>query len=170
MKKDDFILTPVETEILDRSLNIYRRKHGDRGDFKDVVIEGIKAYLELYGQEADENDSLSETVVYGPRYHKKPVRDLDEVARLLVKGEKCDRCGECCRRTVGVRVSLQEIEAIQALGFKKEEFLDRDGMIASSANGCYFLVNGRNGNAFCRIYENRPKICQEYFCNGRKRG
>lgn len=169
MKIDDLALTPVETEILDRSLNIYRKKHGALGDFKEVVIEGLKAYLELYGQEADEKDSLSETVVYGPRYHKKPVRDLDEVARLLVKGGKCDQCGECCRRTVGIRVTLQEIEALDALGFKKEEFLDRDGMIASNAtNGCYFLINGRNGNAFCRIYENRPQICRGYFCNGRK--
>lgn len=56
------------------------------------MIEGLKAYLELYGQEADARDLLSETVVYGPRYHKRPIRDLDEVARLLVKAEKCDRC------------------------------------------------------------------------------
>ena len=170
MKIGDLALTPVESEILERSLEIYRTKHGGQGDLKDVMIAGLKAYLELYDQKGDEKDWLSETVVYGPRYYKSPVRDLDDVARLLVKGEKCDRCGQCCRRTIGVKVTAGEIETIEAFGFKEEEFLDRDGMIRSGPEGCYFLVNGRNGTSLCRIYEKRPQICQEFFCNGRKRG
>jgi len=170
MKIANLTLTPAESEILKRSLEIYRRRHGGQGDIREVIADGLNAYLELYDQEGNEEDWLSERVVYGPRYRKRPVGDLDEVARLLVKGEKCYGCGDCCRRTIGVRVTPEEIQAIEAQGFEKEGFLDRDGMIKSGPEGCYFLVNRRNGTSFCRIYEKRPQICREYFCNGRRRG
>ena len=124
--------------------------------------------MELYEREYGEQDELSRVVVYGPRYSKTSVTDLDEVARLLVNGGRCMNCGTCCKRTIGVSVRKEEIEKIEKLGYKREEFVDSDGLIKAGPEGCYFLVTKRDSTTRCRIHGHRPEICRNYFCNKAK--
>ena len=164
----DFFLDDNEAELLKRAVYVYRQKHKTRCQPKDVIIEALETYLELYEREYGEQDELSRVAVYGPRRVKAQVTDLDDVARLLVNGGKCMNCGACCKRTIGVRASEEEIEEIEKLGYKREEFLDSDGLIKAGPEGCYFLVTKRDSTTRCRIHEHRPEICRNYFCNKAK--
>ncbi len=166
----DFSLDYNEAELLKRAMYVYKKKHKARCQPKDVIIEALETYLELYEREYGEQDELSRVIVYGQRYNKASVVDLDEVARLLVNGGKCMNCGNCCRRTIGVRAFKEEIERIEKLGYKREEFVDSDGFIKAGPEGCYFLVTKRDSTTRCRIHEQRPEICRNYFCNKAKHG
>jgi len=165
-------ITPDGAELLERALVVYRAKHGARAADvapRDVVVECIATYLELYEPRYGEPDALSRRVVYGAWAPRPSVRDLDEVARLVVNGGACIRCGKCCRRTIGVTVSAQEIEAIEKLGYAREDFLDRDGMVKATPQGCYFLMHGPNGRSSCAIYPARPQICRDHYCAAARR-
>ena len=164
----DFSLDDSEAELLKRAMSVYKKKHKERCQQKDVVIEALEIYLELYEREYGEQDDLSRVVVYGPRSVKAQETDLDEVARLLVNCGKCMNCGTCCKRTIGVSVRKEEIEKIEKLGYKREEFLESDGLIKAGPGGCYFLVIKRDSTTRCRIHEHRPEICRNYFCDNAK--
>lgn len=70
---------------------------------------------------------------------------------------KCQKCGECCIRfNFTVPLTKEELkELVQAhYGDKAEElrvFLDHK---------CVQL----NDDNTCKIYETRPKICKEFWC------
>jgi len=74
---------------------------------------------------------------------------------------KCKKCGECC---YSPRLSKKDIKRIEKLGFKKEEFIEKDFRNFSyikEINGyCMFLK--RNKKASCKIYKARPTICRLY--------
>ncbi len=169
MEANTFSLSEEEAFLLERAGYIYRQKNGAEPLPGEVVLECIRTYVELYDRRFGLQDALSQRVVRGDRYRAPPVTDLDEIARLLVKGSKCVNCGKCCQKVLGVRVTEKEVEEIEKLGYRREDFLDEDGMIKRGRNGCYFLIMRRDGTSRCRIYEKRPQICRDYFCNGKSR-
>ena len=81
---------------------------------------------------------------------------------------ECDRyCGQCCKKLV-VRVNKEDIEKIRKLGYKEEDFLERDLLYRSKFvlkkdnNKCVFLKKHKDGRYSCKIYKNRPKTCLQY--------
>ena len=81
---------------------------------------------------------------------------------------KCDRyCGECCKKLI-VRVSREDIKKIKKLGYKEEEFLEKDIFYSNKTNlkknkeGCIFLKKNKDGKYTCKIRNDRPKTCREY--------
>lgn len=73
------------------------------------------------------------------------------------------RCGYCC--TLRVRLKWLDILKIMRAGYKKKDFVVRgsDGKkyVKIIDNKCYFLTK-KNGKPFCRIYEQRPRVCRLY--------
>ena len=87
---------------------------------------------------------------------------------------KCNRyCGQCCKKLV-IRVNKAEIEKIRKLGYKDEDFLERDLLyrnkfvLKRNKNGCVFLKKHKDGKYSCTIYKNRPKTCEQYPFFGNK--
>ncbi len=162
-----------EAELLRRAMYVFRRKNGRPANPTEVILEALELCLKMfwrwYGEEQDE---LSTIVVYGQPNVEAPPKDLDEAAMRVVKGGgKCYSRGDCCKRTVGVKVSEEEIQAIEKLGHRREEFLDPDSLLngqrqlRAGPGGCTFLVIAPNGESRCRVYGSRPQVCREFFCN-----
>ena len=91
------------------------------------------------------------------------------------KSFQCNRyCGECCKKLV-VNVAKEEIEQIKKLGFKEEDFVERDliyhekFVLKRNEEGCVFLKKENDGKYSCKIYKNRPRICQQYPFFGSKK-
>jgi Fe-S-cluster containining protein len=87
---------------------------------------------------------------------------------------QCNRyCGECCKK-LSVMVSKDDIKNITDLGYKKEDFLDKDLLTINTfilkrdKDGCFFLKKHKDGKYSCTIHENRPKICRQYPFFGKK--
>jgi Fe-S-cluster containining protein len=87
---------------------------------------------------------------------------------ILKEDFECDRhCGQCCKKFI-IRVNREEVEKIRKLGYKDEDFLDRDlsythkFILKLDDNGCVFLKKHKDGRYSCVIYEDRPKICRQY--------
>jgi len=157
-------LTDDERELVRRAMLVCQHKNGGSRMSRQAIVESLEVYLRLYELTYGPQDPLSRTVVHGPPPAPVPVTDLDEVARLVVRTGRCVRCGKCCRRTIGVHVTAEEIERIEALGYRRKDFLDRDGMIKAGSGGCTFLVDGGPGQTRCRIHSHRPQICRGFFC------
>jgi Fe-S-cluster containining protein len=93
---------------------------------------------------------------------------------LTKENFQCNRyCGQCCKKLV-IRVSKGEIEKIRKLGYKDEDFLERDlayrhkFVLKRNKKGCVFLKKNKDGKYSCRIYKNRPKTCRQYPFFGNK--
>jgi len=71
---------------------------------------------------------------------------------------KCTQCGKCC--TLSVEPSEKDIERIELLGHKRINFL-RQGKLRKVNGACYFLEK-RDGLAFCKIHEMKPRVCGQY--------
>ena len=88
---------------------------------------------------------------------------------------ECNRyCGRCCKELI-IRVNKSEIEKIRKLGYKDEDFLDRDlrykhkFILKRNNNMCIFLKRHKDGKYSCIIYNERPKTCRQYpFFNKNK--
>ena len=81
---------------------------------------------------------------------------------------QCNRyCGECCKK-LSVMVSKEDIKNITKLGYKEEDFLDKDllsinkFMLKRDKNGFVFLKKHNDGKYSCTIHNNRPKTCRQY--------
>lgn len=81
---------------------------------------------------------------------------------------QCNRyCGHCCKKLI-IRVSKEDIGRIRKLGYKEQEFLERDlayrnkFVLKRDKNGCVFLKKHKDGKYSCIIYKNRPKTCRQY--------
>ncbi len=158
-------LTPEESVLLAKTMVIYQRKNRRGCQPKDVVLESLELYIKLYELLSTPPDELSKVAVFGPNAGETPAADLDEVARRLVIMGRCYRRGDCCRRTIGVRVSERDILRIEETGRKREEFLDEDGRLKAGPGGCNFFVAGPDGSPNCQIYANRPEACRNFVCN-----
>ncbi len=69
-------------------------------------------------------------------------------------------CGKCCYDTE-MPLTEEDIERIEKLGFKREEFVvEVDGIprLRNVEGKCFFLDESNR----CRIYENRPIGCRIY--------
>jgi|TARA_B100001964_G_scaffold9662_1_gene10262 Fe-S-cluster containining protein len=93
---------------------------------------------------------------------------------LTKENFQCDRyCGQCCKKLT-IRVSKADIERIRKLGYKEEDFLERDLLyrnkfvLKRDKNKCVFIKKSKDGKYLCRIYKNRPKTCQQYPFFGNK--
>ncbi len=91
------------------------------------------------------------------------------MAWITPKTFKCTKCGECCKPIT--KVTEADIQKIEELGYKREEFLDfdpfrRDSMIKDvlkRVNGyCIFLKDNKDGTFDCSIYGNHPEVCKKY--------
>ncbi len=160
---DGLELADDERALVRRATLVCQHKNGGPRMPRQAIVESLEVYLRLYELAYGPQDPLSRTVVHGPPSAPVAVTDLDEVARLVVRTGRCVRCGNCCRRTIGVHVTAGEIERIEALGYRRKNFLDRDGMIKAGP-GCTFLVDGGPGKTRCRIHSRRPQICCGFFC------
>ncbi len=162
-----------EAELLSRATYVFRRKNGRPANPAEVILEALELYLKMFWRWFGEaQDELSTVVVHGQQDMEAPPGDLDEVAKRVVKGGgKCYNRGDCCKRTVGVKVSEEEIQDIENLGKQREECLDQDSLLngqrqlKAGAGGCTFLVIAPNGESRCRVYGSRPQVCREFFCN-----
>ncbi|MEL9989804.1 MAG: YkgJ family cysteine cluster protein [Thermoproteus sp.] len=74
---------------------------------------------------------------------------------------KCIKCGVCC---VGTQMELlpEDIERIEALGYKLEDFAVVDGEIIRLKNVDGHCVFYDPQTATCRIYSERPIGCRLY--------
>lgn len=72
----------------------------------------------------------------------------------------CTHCGYCC--TLILKLSKRDIERIEAVGYKKEDFLEPySDNVKLVDDKCYFLC--KDGSKYaCRIYDSRPNICRIY--------
>ena len=69
-------------------------------------------------------------------------------------------CGKCCYNTE-MPLTKEDVERIERLGFKREEFtVEVDGILRlRNLNGrCVFLDNDNR----CKIYDHRPLGCKIY--------
>lgn len=70
-------------------------------------------------------------------------------------------CCECCKETE-MMLTGKDVERLERLGFKRDEFCVRDGNFLKLRNIkglCFFLDPGKG---LCTVYENRPEGCRIY--------
>ncbi len=74
---------------------------------------------------------------------------------------KCIKCGVCC---IGTQMELlpEDIERIEALGYRLEDFAVFDGDIYRLKNVDGHCVFYDPSTSLCKIYENRPIGCRLY--------
>ena len=69
-------------------------------------------------------------------------------------------CAKCCQETA-MLLSNKDIQNIEKLGFKKEDFseIDENGLtkLVNIDGSCFFLKDNK-----CTIYEHRPQGCRFY--------
>ncbi len=87
---------------------------------------------------------------------------------LTKENFQCDKyCGQCCKK-LAVMLSRNEVKQIKNLGYEYEDFLENDLLyikkfiLRRNRKGCIFLKKHKDGKYSCKIYKNRPKICQQY--------
>jgi Fe-S-cluster containining protein len=86
------------------------------------------------------------------------------IKSLNIQVDKCETCPSvCCVLAGEVEVTDKEITSICELGDYKKNFNLKKRLIKQGPFGvCPFL----NKNTQCSIYENRPKVCIDYDCEG----
>lgn len=90
---------------------------------------------------------------------------------------KCDRkCGRCCIDYT-VLLSKKDIKRITQLGYEENYFVEYERIGPENGNPilkknankwCVFLKKGNDGIYTCKIYDDRPEICQKYPFFGRQ--
>lgn len=87
---------------------------------------------------------------------------------LTKQNFQCDmHCGQCCKQ-LAVMISQNEVKQIRNLGYKDEDFLEKDLLyikklvLKRDRKGCVFLKKHKDGKYSCKIYKNRPKTCRQY--------
>ncbi len=76
---------------------------------------------------------------------------------------KCKHCGKCCSFIVKLR--LIDVFKIMKLGYKKKEFATKDARgnsIIKIINGDCFFLRRQNNKSYCKVYNQRPKVCRQY--------
>ncbi len=79
----------------------------------------------------------------------------------MLKGFKCNRCGECCYPP---RVYGSDIKKMEKAGLSEFVYTDNLGntyLKDKADKKCMFLR--KKGKIYeCSIYLNRPKVCRQY--------
>ncbi len=70
-------------------------------------------------------------------------------------------CFECCKETE-MMLTRKDIERLEKLGFKREEFCIKNGNFLKLRNikGLCFFLDPEKG--LCTVYKNRPEGCRLY--------
>ena len=154
-----------EAALVREATALFARKNGRSCTVADLLADSLQSYLTEYEPFFGPEDTVAQALVHG--LAEVPERlDLDEVARRAVHVGRCYRRGDCCRRTIGVAVSEEEIERIEGAGHRRADFLDEADMrLKAGSGGCVFYAEGLDGSPGCRVYANRPNSCRNYFCN-----
>ena len=80
-----------------------------------------------------------------------------------LNGSACleKNCCKCCKETE-MMLTGKDVERLEKLGFKREEFCVRDGNFLKlcNINGVCFFLDPEKG--LCTVYENRPEGCRLY--------
>lgn len=93
---------------------------------------------------------------------KEIVKDLitgttNSIIDFSING-KCSKCGECCSNILPV--SQKEVNKIQEYVIKNNIKPQKQMLIMQNKLTCPYY-NGKK----CLIYEVRPLICREFYCN-----
>lgn len=73
---------------------------------------------------------------------------------------KCSKCGECC--SCFLPICQEELELIQNYVIKNNIKPQTHILVMQNRLACPYY-NGKK----CLIYEVRPLICKEFYCNGK---
>jgi len=74
---------------------------------------------------------------------------------------RCSHCGRCCEKTE-MELSSEDIERLEKMGYRREEFAVIDNGVARLRNvggWCYFYSSPEKR---CRVYGERPLGCHIY--------
>ena len=154
-----------EVALVEEACALFARRHGRPCTLAGLVTDSLQSYLMEYEPFFGPEDLIAQTLVHGLTETPEQL-DLDEVARRAVHVGRCYRRGDCCRRTVGVAVSEEEIERIERAGHQRVDFLDQADMrLKAGPGGCHFFAEGLNSSPGCAVYADRPNACRNYFCN-----
>lgn len=79
----------------------------------------------------------------------------------------CLRCGECCKH-----VTFNVAEDKTGKGHDRQ-WMELHGITVTKTQAivnadCQWLVYDGSGTAYCRDYENRPRICRKWSCERAK--
>lgn len=82
---------------------------------------------------------------------------------------ECKRCGKCCSSFFlaldNIPIDQDEKEIARLASYHGCEPMEYNGKLAIKVpNPCKHLSWDEDGKAVCLIYENRPIVCREYFC------
>ena len=154
-----------EAALVREATALFARKNGRPCRVDGLLADSLESYLTEYEPFFGPEDPVAQALVHGLTETPEQL-DLDEVARRAVHVGRCYRRGDCCRRTIGVTVSEEEIERIERAGHRRVDFLDEEEMrLKAGPGGCHFFAEGLDGSPGCRIYADRPNACRNYFCN-----
>ena len=154
-----------EAALVREATALFERKNGRPCTVADLLADSLQSYLTEYEPFFGPEDPVAQALVHGLTETPEQL-DLDEVARRAVHVGRCYRRGDCCRRTIGVTVSEEEIARIETAGHRRGDFLDEADMrLKAGPGGCHFFAEGLDGSPGCSIYADRPNACRNYFCN-----
>jgi Fe-S-cluster containining protein len=74
---------------------------------------------------------------------------------------RCSNCGICCEETM-MELSSEDIERLEKMGYRLEEFSVTDNGVASLRNVDGYCVFYNRADKKCQIYEKRPMGCRLY--------
>ena len=158
-------VTESEAALVREASALFARKNGRPCSLAALLADSLQSYLTEYEPFFGPEDPVAQALVHGLTETPEQL-DLDEVARRAVHVGRCYRRGDCCRRTIGVTVSEEEIARIETAGHRRVDFLDEAEMrLKAGPGGCVFYAEGLDGSPGCRIYADRPNACRNYFCN-----
>jgi Fe-S-cluster containining protein len=82
---------------------------------------------------------------------------------------ECNQCGKCCLKTYisldNIPVDKDEKELAKWLHYHGVRVYNKNGNLAIELpSSCKHLEKLSDGKYNCKIYEQRPVICKEYWC------
>lgn len=94
-------------------------------------------------------------------------RGMEDNIFNFTKDGKCSQCGGCCSNLLPM--SQKEVDAIHR-HIKRHNIKECRHLLPTVAKSydmtCPFRDNDKK---VCRIYEVRPEICKQFFCDSEKR-
>lgn len=85
------------------------------------------------------------------------ILDMLKIKDLSING-KCCKCGECCSNIL--LITQEELDVIQEYVIKYNIKLNKTMLVMANKIYCPYF-DGKK----CLIYEIRPLICREFYCN-----
>lgn len=80
-----------------------------------------------------------------------------------ITSEICVKCGKCCNMQATVRGDEEYLEFLKLMGFKVTQDRVNKQYLLVDLGTCSHLDKSEGLNK-CKIYENRPQLCRDYYC------